>query len=186
MIFVTHDQQEALALGDRVAVMRKGSVQQIGPPQEIYDRPANHFVASFIGSPAMNLIHGTVAQREGHLVFLGAETALEAPLPQFVLPIGGARAAWFGSNIGRQVLLGLRPENISVAPPDPDPKPMPALVQTVQFRGAEMICHLLVGGRSLVLRTSPNPALRPGQPVALSFDFKYAHGFDAATGAAIF
>jgi multiple sugar transport system ATP-binding protein len=79
IIFVTHDQEEALALGDRVAVIRKGALQQVGTPREIYERPANRFVASFLGTPAMNLFHGTIAQREGHLVFLGAEPDDLAP-----------------------------------------------------------------------------------------------------------
>jgi multiple sugar transport system ATP-binding protein len=188
MIFVTHDQEEALALGDRVAVMRKGTIQQVGPPREIYERPANRFLASFIGSPAMNLFHGAVAQRAGHLVFIGAETAPEVTLPQFVLEIGAARADWFGSNVGRQILLGFRPENIALASDKPGANPtntLEATVKTVQFRGAEMLCHLSAGGRGLVIRTTPNHNLQPDQTVRLSFDFQRARVFDAATGVAI-
>ena len=114
MVFVTHDQSEALALGDRVLILRRGSLQQIGPPQEVYAQPANQFVASFIGSPQMNLIHGTAVQRAGHLWFVGAETEPE-PKEEFCIPLGSWRADWFGANVGRPILLGLRPQQIRVS-----------------------------------------------------------------------
>ena len=188
MILVTHDQEEALALGDRVAVMRKGQVQQIGTPREIYDHPANRFVASFIGAPAMNLFHGTITQREGHLVFLGAETEPEVTLPRFRLELGGARADWFGSNVGRQILLGFRPEHISLANGQTEtsaPRPVAATVTAVQFTGAGTLCHLSVQGRPMVVRAPAQTDCQPGQSVALNFDFHHARIFDAATGAAI-
>lgn len=189
MIFVTHDQEEAMALGDRVAVLRKGTVQQVGPAREIYHRPRNRFVASFIGSPPINLIHGAAALRDGHLVFLGAEPEPEVTPPQFAIAIGGTRADWFGHNLGRPVLLGFRPEAISLASDNPGATlshRIEAKVESSQFLGAELHCHLLAGERSLVIRTDPLSDLHPGQIVRLSFDFTAVHVFDAATGAAIF
>jgi multiple sugar transport system ATP-binding protein len=189
IILVTHDQEEAMALGDRVAVMHQGAVQQVGPPREIYHRPANRFVATFIGSPAMNLIPGAVTHRAGRLIFLGTETEPETPGPQFMIEITGARTDWFGSNIERKVLLGFRPEDISIASDKSNTDPSPAMearVKSVQFHGAETLCQLSVGGQTLVIRTAPSSELHPGQSVRLRFDFDLAHGFDATTGAAIF
>jgi multiple sugar transport system ATP-binding protein len=189
MIFVTHDQEEALALGDRVAIMHQGAMQQVGLPREIYNRPANRFVAAFIGSPSMNLIPGAVTKRAGRLVFLGTETEPEASGPQFLIEITGARTDWFGSNIERTVLLGFRPEAISVASDKSNANLSPAMeakVESVQFCGAETLCQFSVGGQTLVMRTAPNSELHPGQSVRLCFDFNLAHVFDATSGAAIF
>lgn len=188
IIFVTHDQEEALALGDRVAVIRNGALQQIGTAREIYERPANRFVATFIGTPAMNLFHGTIAQRESHLVFLGAE-ADDVSLPRFQLELGGARADWFGANVGRKILLGFRPEHIALvddAVSRDHPHPLPATVTAVEFLGAALQCRMLAGERPVTLRLSPQTLVQPGQSVRLAFDIRHAHVFDAATGAALF
>lgn len=189
IIFVTHDQEEALMLGDRVAVMRKGMIQQIDSPREIHDTPANHFVASFIGSPGMNLLHGTVAQREGHLLFLGAETDANDAVPRFCLELGSWRADWFGANVGRQFLLGLRPKHIRVVTGDGDSrggKMVAATIKSVQFTGSETFCKLSVTGRDVTACADANAGLQAGQGVNVVFDLKHASVFDAATGAAIF
>lgn len=188
IIFVTHDQEEALALGDRVAVIRNGTMQQVGTPREIYERPANRFVASFIGTPTMNLFHGTIAQRESHLVFLGAE-ADDLSLPQFQLELGGARADWFGANVGRTILLGFRPEHISLigeADAPRHPKPLAGTLKSVEFIGSATHCRVQAGERLMTLRVAPNVSLQPGQAVQLVFDVRHAHVFDAVTGAAHF
>jgi multiple sugar transport system ATP-binding protein len=186
VIYVTHDQAEALALGDRVAVMRKGRVQQIGTPREIYDAPANIFVAGFVGSPPMNLFHGTVAHREGHLVLLGAETVPDASSAAFVLPLGGWRADWFSQNLGRPVLLGVRPEWIGLAGGESagsQARTTAAVVQSIQYLGVESILRLAAGEHGIVARTGPDCSLRPGQTAALTFDLKEARLYDAVTGA---
>ena len=187
VIFVTHDQEEAMALGDRVAVMRNGAVQQVAAPREIYGAPTNRFVASFIGSPQMNLFHGSVAQREGRLLFIGAETEPEVSLPKFVLELGGARADWFGSNVGRQVLLGFRPEHVSLADDKAgrNTRSIVARIIAEQFIGAETIVQVQVGERVIQLRGGGSHKRQVGEEVALSFDFSRAHIFDAATGVAV-
>ena len=187
IIFVTHDQEEALALGDRVAVIRKGTLQHVGPPRELYERPANRFVAAFIGAPAMNLFHGTIAHRAGRLVFLGAEADDHTPA-RFVLELGGIRADWFGPNVGRRILLGFRPEHISLAGETtsaPLPPPLTATVKSVEFLGAATHCVALVGGQPATFRVAPATPVQPGQSVSLAFDLRHAHSFDAATGARI-
>jgi multiple sugar transport system ATP-binding protein len=189
MIFVTHRQEEALALGDRVAVLRKGQLQQVGLPREIYHRPANHFVASFIGSPGMNLIHGAAAQREGQLVFLGAETGPDETPPRFVLRLDSWRSDWFGANLGRRVLLGLRPRAIQVITSTAEMKAgdLPdAVVARVQFTGNDLLCAVTVAEREIIASASPGTELQSGRKVQLRFDFTDAHVFDAATGGAIF
>lgn len=187
ILFVTHDQEEALALGDRVAVIRKGALQQVGTPREIYNRPANRFVASFIGSPAMNLFHGSIAQRESRLVFLGAETD-DVSLPRFQLELGGARADWFGANVGRKILLGFRPEHLALATatPPPAPKPVTATVKSSAFLGDMILCQAEVAERLFTFRAEPGTELTAGQTVSLTFDITQAHVFDAATGATVF
>jgi len=188
IIFVTHDQEEALALGDRVAVIRKGAIQQVGSPREIYDHPANRFVASFIGSPAMNLFHGSIAQRESRLVFLGAE-ADDTSMPQFQLELGGARADWFGANVGRKILLGFRPEHIAPATASAihdHPRPINAIMKSTAFIGIATHCQADITGRPITFRATPSAELSPGQIVLLTFDITHAHVFDAATGVALF
>lgn len=187
VIFVTHDQEEAMSLGDRVAVMRHGAIQQIAPPREIYGKPANRFVASFMGSPQMNLFHGSVAQRDGRLLFIGAETEPEVSLPKFVLELGGARADWFGSNVGRQVLLGFRPEHVSLADGKMSPGTKGIIAGKVvseQFIGAETIHQVQVA--DLIVRLCGGAgAHRAGDEVRLCFDFSRVHIFDAVTGVAV-
>lgn len=187
ILFVTHDQEEALSIGDRVAVMRNGAIQQVATPREIYNAPANRFVAAFIGSPQMNLLHGSIAQRDGRLVFVGAETEPEISIPKFVLELGGARADWFGINVGRQVLLGFRPERVSLADnksPRAGSGSVVGKIVSEQFIGAKTLLRVQVGERMICLSSDAgsHPA---GGEVKLSFDFNRAHIFDAATGAAI-
>ena len=187
MIFVTHDQEEAMSLGHRVAVMRNGAIHQIASPQEIYNVPANRFVASFIGSPEMNLFHGSVAHRDGRFVFIGAESDPEVTLPKFLIELGGARADWFGSNVGRHILLGFRPENISIAPRDTERRDKNLLsgkVVSSQFTGAESIHTIQLADRTILARTH-SATHNAGDNVQVHLDFNRAHIFDAATGNAV-
>lgn len=189
LICVTHNQSEALALGDRVAVLRKGVLQQVGTPREVHDRPANHFVAGFIGAPAMNLFHGKVAQREGHLVFVGLEPDSNDAPARFLLPLGSWRADWFGAHVGRTILLGFRPEAVRlVANPD-EVRPgdlTEAVVVRSQFAGAQTLCAVTWGGREFHARASASVPLAGGQKVVVRIEFANARVFDAATGVALF
>jgi ABC-type sugar transport system ATPase subunit len=162
MIHVTHDQVEALTMGERVAVLRDGVLQQVGDPDEVYRRPANRFVATFIGSPAMNI--------------LAAE-----PGP------GGLRAGPFvveppGSADGRRVEVGIRPEDLGVTTDGPGP---PAQVQVVEVAGSETYLVLDAGGVELIARTSPDVRPAVGSTVVLSVAAERIHVFDAETGGAI-
>ncbi len=189
LIWVTHHQAEALALGDRVAVLRKGELQQVGPPREVHDHPANHFVAGFIGSPAMNLFHGKVAQREGHLVLLGLEGDSDELPPRFILPLGSWRADWFGAHVGRTILLGLRPAAIRVVLQSTEAQPgdlSDASVVRSQFAGTQAFCSVTWRGREFTASAAADAVLAAGQKVGLRLELSQARVFDAATGVALF
>ncbi len=185
VIYVTHDQAEALALGDRVAVMAEGRLQQVDRPREIYHAPANRFVAGFIGSPAMNLFPGTIGRRDGHLVFVGAEGTPAGTGSGFMLRLEGEQSEAFHRHLGQRVLLGFRPEHLAVVEVAPPATPQPtitATLQAVQFAGVETILRLTVGAETLHVRAGANGALTPGRNMTVAFDLRGVRVFDAATG----
>src|SRR5512141_781762 len=186
MIYVTHDQVEAMTLGDRIVVMNKGHVQQIDTPMNLYDHPRNRFVAGFIGSPAMNFISGTISNSDP-LEFIATEGA-------FTLKIPPDLAVRVQRIKGKQVVLGIRPEDVSVAPPagpalfagestivDP-PVLAPARLDIVEALGNEVFVYATVGQFTITARVSPQPLPMPGEPVTMAFDLAKAHFFDEQTG----
>lgn len=176
-------------MGDRVAVLRKGTLQQVGLPREVHDQPANYFVAGFIGSPAMNLFHGKVAQQEGHLVLLGLEGDSDELPARFILPLGSWRSDWFGANVGRTILLGLRPTAIRVVASDTEVQSSDLADATVlrhQFSGTQSFCTLMWQGREFTASAAPETILPPGQKALLRLELAKARVFDAATGIALF
>ncbi len=186
VIYVTHDQAEALALGDRVAVLSQGQLQQIGSPREIYEAPANRFVAGFVGSPPMNLVPGTVGHQEGRFVLLGAGTTADAT-SGVALQLGPWRTDWFSQNIGRSVLLGVRPEAVNLADANADPdRSVRATVQSGQYQGAATLLHLMAGGHRIVAWTRSTVSFPRGHQVTVTFDFTHARLYDGVTGVLIF
>ena len=165
MIYVTHDQMEAMTMADRIVVMRSGHIEQVGTPLDIYDAPANSFVASFIGSPAMNLIDGVVAEREGAPVL---ETADGAAWP---LPVAAR------GSLGRAVQLGIRPEHIAL-----DPAGFAAEVLIVEPTGAETHAQLRAGGQVMTAVFRDRPDVQPGGTLHVRPDTRRVHLFDAKTG----
>jgi multiple sugar transport system ATP-binding protein len=168
-VYVTHDQVEAMTMGDRIVVMKGGEIQQVASPMELYARPANLFVGSFIGSPAMSFLDGViedgVVQGEGYRLALAPDMA--------------ARLAGQG---GRPVKLGLRPEILSLAEGSAPPQGLlRALVDVVEPLGAETIVNLRVGAATLVARLAGHVQLRPEHAVHMQVDMRRAHLFDAVT-----
>jgi multiple sugar transport system ATP-binding protein len=162
-VYVTHDQIEAMTLGSRIAVMKDGLVQQLGTPDEIYNRPANTYVATFIGSPTMNLIAGTAApQGEGFLLS-------DARLPLACPP---ARA-------GQALTLGVRPEHLLLS----DGAAWRGEVQVVEPTGADTYVMVQTAAGRVTVRTSPQTPVRAGDRVGLAISPDQAHWFDAASGA---
>jgi multiple sugar transport system ATP-binding protein len=185
-IYVTHDQVEAMTMGDRVAVMRKGKLQQVAPPEELYERPVNVFVAGFIGSPAMNMLQGRIE--------------LDA------VAVGDARVPVSGlaSQEGREVIVGIRPEDLGEEPAE---LRLRGRVELREALGAEVLLHVSVDARpaltdelrelaadvgedrlpraTLVARVGPRTSARQGDTIDLFADGRALHFFDAETGAAL-
>ncbi|HET7699405.1 MAG TPA: ABC transporter ATP-binding protein [Candidatus Limnocylindria bacterium] len=161
-VYVTHDQVEAMSMGDRIAVMRDGVIEQCEPPMKLYNDPASRFVGGFIGSPPMNFLPGTA--RSG--VFEGEG---------FRVPLHGLAAA-----DGRGLLLGIRAEQIDVADSG-----VPARVQVVEPLGANALVTVLVGSTAVKMEAPVDTSLRPDQDVHLAFEAAHIRWMDAETGMAL-
>ena len=178
MIYVTHDQVEAMTLADRVVVMRDGRVEQIGTPNAIYNQPASIFVAGFIGSPTMNLVAARLDHRNGTLVVsLGSEAA-------FVVP--AAHAAGYRDWVGKDVVFGLRPEHLAWTGADVDATSVVEVAASVvEPLGADTLVFFEISGLEMVARVPPEAARDTGDRVRLRPDLRRMHLFDPATGARI-
>src|SRR5579872_1751306 len=175
-VYVTHDQVEAMTMGDRIVVMNDGAIQQIAAPKELYDHPVNRFVAGFIGSPPMNFIVADVT-RAGDRVFAqgnGFKTLLPA-----------AQTAKLSAN-GNKIILGVRPEDVRVVASPESDSTASGRVDVVEQLGAEQLAFTVVGDQNLLLRTNPDVPLAAGQSVALAFNVAKTHAFDPESGAAYF
>jgi multiple sugar transport system ATP-binding protein len=185
-LYVTHDQTEAMTMGDRVAVMKDGRLQQVDTPQVLYDRPANAFVAGFIGSPAMNLLQGRLTASDGATVVTLGESVLQLPGSRL------ARQPSLADYLGREVLVGIRPEDIEDAAlvPSANGASLPVQVTLAEALGAEVIAHFPLGApddaRPLVTaRLSPRSAARSGEPLRVAIDLERLYFFDPESQEAI-
>ena len=170
MIFVTHDQTEAMTLGQRLCVLDLGQVMQIGSPMDLYRRPAHRFVGDFIGTPGMNFVRGRLEDRDGGLAFVGSGDGL-------ALGLGGDLA----KHAGGEVEMGIRPENISLAAGAGDAT---WTVQGCETLGHESLLRVRCGDHELVVRV-PGAGAGGLAKVGLRFDLNAAAWFDAATGQAL-
>jgi multiple sugar transport system ATP-binding protein len=210
-IYVTHDQVEAMTMGHRVAVMRRGELQQLAPPEELYQRPVNMFVGGFIGSPAMNMLAATIERRNGALAVVAGDARIE--LPDDVV---GAHPDLV-SYEGQEIVLGIRPESLEDALLD-DPPHRARLRGNAVLRealGAEVLVHFTIDARqavtsevrelaedvgddraleqlgsgspraTLVGRFSPRTRIREGDQLEAAVDLNSLHFFDAESGHAI-
>jgi multiple sugar transport system ATP-binding protein len=176
MIYVTHDQVEAMTLGDRIAVMKDGTLQQVAPPLEIYDRPANKFVAGFIGTPPMNFLNGTLVAQDGHLCFDEGGSLLRLP-ERFREPLG--------KRVGEKVTLGVRPELVSPRAGALGAAPESVLrtrVNVVEPLGDEMYLYLTTGNHDLIAKVDSHQKAQVGQELEVAVDMVRSHVFDPATG----
>jgi multiple sugar transport system ATP-binding protein len=176
-IYVTHDQVEAMTLGDRVVVMKDGLVQQVGEPLELYNTPANRFVAGFIGSPAMNFADVTLAASDG-------KVWAEAPGLRIGLPEPVAHRV-NGRN-GGKATVGIRPEDIHIAgPADPADLCFDVEVEVVEQLGSEILLDTRVGNSTFVASVDPTLRTRVHDRLKLAMNPARLHLFDAQTEAAI-
>ncbi|HEX4985933.1 MAG TPA: sn-glycerol-3-phosphate ABC transporter ATP-binding protein UgpC [Burkholderiales bacterium] len=178
-VYVTHDQIEAMTLGSRIAVMQGGEVRQFGTPQEIYDRPADLFVAGFIGSPPMNFIRAGVVEDAG-----GTALRLEAADGGFLLPLRDAGAALRGRR-GRQIVLGIRPEQVSGGEGRHEARNLFVrrfVVEFVEPTGPDTLVFVRINGEPVCCRVKPDQAAAPGRSMELAFDLGRAALFDPDSG----
>ena len=169
-VYVTHDQVEAMTMGDRIAVMKDGLLQQVGTPQELYDGPVNVFVAGFIGSPAMNF--ATVKATEGEDLMLGnAKLVLS----------GKAAAAVAARPPGADLLIGFRPEHLDVTDGRGEVVKIPASVDVVEYLGNEELIHAQAEGNEIVALIPSDRNVKSGQQIELSVPIDKLHVFDPET-----
>ncbi|WP_219060964.1 ABC transporter ATP-binding protein [Pseudomonas sp. UMAB-08] len=173
-VYVTHDQIEAMTLGDKVAVMKDGIIQQFGTPKQIYNDPANLFVASFIGSPPMNFIPLRLQRKDGRLLAL-----LDSGQARCELPLGMLDAGLED----REVILGMRPEQIVLAPVEPNGLPtIRAEVQVTEPTGPDTLVFVTLNQSKVCCRLAPDVAPQVGESLNLQFDPSKVLLFDAKSG----
>ncbi|RJT41285.1 sn-glycerol-3-phosphate ABC transporter ATP-binding protein UgpC [Mesorhizobium waimense] len=165
IVYVTHDQIEAMTMADKIVVMRDGKVEQVGAPLELYDNPGNVFVAGFIGSPAMNFIKGKIEAKDGRQVFVSDTGS--------VLPVEEGRA-----QRDQPVIYGIRPEHIDIAPDG-----LPATVSVLEPTGSETQIFARFGEDAIDAIVKDRLTVRPGEEVRLKIDPRRVHIFDRQSGA---
>ncbi|MBI4841018.1 MAG: TOBE domain-containing protein, partial [candidate division NC10 bacterium] len=177
VVYVTHDQVEAMTMGDRIVIMKDGLIQQVGAPLQVYAQPQNQFVAGFIGSPAMNFIPCTVTTRDGNLFFTA---------PGFTLPVPTAKAKAMAAYKDKAVTMGIRPEDMhEVTPQDPASSLFDAKVEVVEPVGHEIYLDVMVGSFEIIARVSPDTPVKVGQTIKLAASLDKLHAFDPQTERAI-
>ncbi len=183
VIYVTHDQTEAMTMGSRIAVLNAGFIQQLGAPQELYDHPANLFVAGFIGSPAMNFFKGAKVVTDGDKTKIVIEGIGQVEVP----PLYAERAR---TAAGKNLTFGIRPEHLEDAtllPPEQrEGSIIEAPVEVVEHLGSELFVYLNASGKQILARLSPNSNAHVGSKIALYVDNAHIHLFDTDTTEAIF
>jgi multiple sugar transport system ATP-binding protein len=167
-VYVTHDQVEAMSMGDRIAVMNAGRLQQYGTRDEIYYRPANMFVAGFIGSPAMNFFEGSLQQQDGGWAF-ASPSVRQALSPE--------RAASVKGGVGKAV-MGVRPEDILVSHTPQSPADLQAVVEFEEPLGADLLLVMRLGDRQIIARTDPDFRSKAEDVVWIRFKPDKLHLFD--------
>ena len=211
-IYVTHDQVEAMTMGDRVAVMRKGELQQVADPQTLYDRPVNLFVGGFIGSPAMNMVEATLERRNGGLAAKVGEESIAIEADEVKARPG------LEAYVGKEIVLGIRPEDLedaTLATATPDEQRLRGTTELTEALGSEIMVHFTIKAKhavteevrelaedvgddravdeaaagntaTLVGRFGARSRVRQGEPVEVAVDTRSLHFFDPRTGLGIY
>jgi len=181
IVYVTHDQIEAMTLGDRIAVMKDGEVQQFGAPREIYDNPTNMFVAGFMGSPSMNFIPSKVVNEDGNI-----GVRVDGGAGEFILPVLGGAKERLKSWVDKEIVLGLRPEMITHHMEEKmnsdNTRIASCLVNVVEPTGPDTLVFVQMNGHKVVCRVEPESAVDAGQNMDLMFDVTKAVFFDPESG----
>jgi multiple sugar transport system ATP-binding protein len=184
MIYVTHDQVEAMTMGDRICVMKDGDIMQVAEPLELYNGPKNLFVAGFIGSPPMNFFRGFVRRAQGKLVFCEDNPGGSA----LTVALSESLARKAAGHIDRRVVLGIRPEGIrdtQPGVPSEEGRTAQVRVEVSEPMGAETLLYLDSGATAFVARVGPTDRFEAGQRIHVAFDLSNAHLFDAESELAL-
>jgi multiple sugar transport system ATP-binding protein len=176
IVYVTHDQVEAMTMGTRIAVMNNGELQQVGPPQQLYEHPVNRFVAGFIGSPAMNFIPVTLE---------GGGDGASLKHADFTLPVPDRYRSLMGATTGRSLVAGFRPEHMEIGEIGDKAARIRATVDVVEFLGNEELLHVRVAEEDFVAIVDASHRVKPGDVVEMSIPLDKLHLYDAETGAAL-
>ena len=174
MVYVTHDQIEAMTMGTRIAVMSDGLLMQVGTPQALYDTPANRFVAGFIGSPSMNFVDVTLEGTGADAKLLGANN-LSLPLPPRLRESVAAGA-------GRKIIAGFRPEHLELNEAGSDSAKFPGRADVVEYLGNEELLHVTAANQDIVAIVDSSHRVKPGDDLTLALPLSKLHLFDAETG----
>jgi multiple sugar transport system ATP-binding protein len=181
MIYVTHDQVEAMTMGDRICVMKEGRIMQVDDPLALYHSPRNVFTAGFIGSPPMNFIRGLVVRSDDALHFREQNDGRTG----ISFQLSGALAAAARQFADRPVLCGIRPEDIQDAPPavaEAERPQIEAVVEVVEPMGAESLLYATTGAQPFIARVRFTARHKPGERARLALDLAKAHFFDVDSG----
>ena len=176
MVYVTHDQVEAMTMGDRICVMRDGLIMQVADPLTLYLRPENLFVAGFIGSPPMNLLKGKVQKRDGRLVF--SENAEKNAL---TFPLEGRLEPLASRYVDKDIIFGIRPENISNEPKEGSSTPVTLTVDIAEPMGSESIVYMKAGTGNLIARIPGEHLFHLGEKVTVQLDLDKVTLFEPET-----
>ncbi len=172
IIYVTHDQVEAMTMGDRIVVLKDGFVQQIGAPLELYNNPVNRFVAGFIGSPPMNIFTADVKEEGGKLFIDEGD---------FQLSLEGKNADLLKPYIGKQIFFGIRPEDVVHSDSPPKTNMINVKVEVIEPLGAEIHLYVSTENHQMIIRTPPKHDFQVEQEIVLTPDMEKLHFFDMET-----
>ena len=180
-IYVTHDQVEAMTMADRIAVMNEGRIMQVGTPEEVYNKPANLFVAGFIGSPRMNFFDATVVGQDGEVILDAGD---------FTITLEKDQGEALANYLGKTITVGIRPEHIYVkrhaVPPGVVPAVVSGSVDFVEALGSDTIIHVNTGSRLLLVKIPGTLKVEIGEKLEIVLDLTKLHVFDRSSQAAIF
>ncbi len=185
-IYVTHDQTEAMTMGDRIVCMKDGFIQQVDTPQMLYDKPVNKFVAGFLGSPQMNFIDGVLKEEYGqYIVEFGSEDSKTQRGVKYEIVVPESKATpELGNYVGKEIILGIRPEDIHDEPvhlANATTGKINAYVEITEMMGAETYLYLICEGHSMTARVNPRTTARPGDEIEVVLDANKIHLFDKET-----
>jgi multiple sugar transport system ATP-binding protein len=182
MVYVTHDQTEAMTLGERIIVLKDGDIMQIGSPMKLYNEPDNMFVAGFIGSPPINFIQGKIIEGEG-LRFVNQGLGIEFALQEEgIRGLGDNVIKGLGDFVDREVVMGVRPEDISAFPKDGRlNQSFTTDVSAIEQMGNEMLIYAQLGKQQLIARLSPEAGAKAGDGMELFIDLSKVHFFNKET-----